>query len=88
MAVPTDHALMRTFYLLPSLPSCDGFPWWGVEIDGRLAILISPLDPLQALTGGPGQSCSGLDLETSERIFTNIVMLALTMDYKKKIKFI
>lgn len=115
-AVPLDHELMRSFYLLNNLPSCEGVQWNSFSFDSRLAILWIPHHFLSDLAdevptmkspshgsldfgqGGKSErgvsiskadslsrsSCfSGIEWEQKTRIFINILMVALSTDYKK-----
>lgn len=83
--IPPDHELMRSFYLLDALPTCNGKLWHGFMFDDRLAILAIPYGFLSSLlnpqikiqcTEPPGR-------ERNLRIFVNTLMVALTTDYKK-----
>lgn len=84
-AIPPDHELMRSFYLLDALPSCGGMVWRGFHFDGRLAILVVPYSFLATIKDAPETvPCSNPpDTERSVRIFVNLVMVALATDYKK-----
>jgi hypothetical protein len=84
-AIPPDHELMRSFYLLDALPSCGGQVWRGFHFDGRLAVLVVPYGFLATLRdGGAGAPCANPpDSERSVRIFVNLIMVALATDYKK-----
>lgn len=84
--IPPDHELMRSFYLLEALPACQGEVWYGLQFDGRLAILAIPYDFLGSLTSptAPSGACeSVVPWEQRVRIFVNIIKVALTTDYKK-----
>jgi len=85
MPIPPDHEMMRSFYLLDSLPQCQGNAWQGFVFDGRLAILVIPFRFLETLMDNPisPQCQSGLSREQSVRTFVNILMVALATDYKK-----
>lgn len=83
--IPLDHQLMRSFYLLDSLPSCRGNKWQGMTIGGRLAIVYIPYQ-LSRFLQDKGQSLTCLKDTTREeqtRIFINLLMVALATDYKK-----
>ncbi len=85
-AIPPDHELMRSFYLIDALPSCRGQTWYGFQFDGRLAILAAPFDFLAALSDRSEHLAhceQTLSSERKLRLFINISMLALTTDYKK-----
>lgn len=84
-AIPPDHELMRSFYLLDSLPSCSGSVWQGYQYDGRLAILVVPYNFLGSVKDNKKKDgCSDqLEYEDRVRVFVNILMVALTTDYKK-----
>ncbi len=79
-----DHELLRSFHLMEVLPSCASASWLSYEIEGRLAILVIPYQILRVLSDG-GYTLPGCTLsrEMSVRAFINILMVALTTDYKK-----
>ena len=83
--VPQDHELMRSFYLLETLPSCNGKIWRWFGIDGRLAILQAPYHFSDAFQDQAVRSnCDGMgNPEYQTRVFINILMVALTTDYKR-----
>ncbi len=101
--VPTDHELMRSFYLLDSLPSCDGAIWHQFSFDGRVAAVAIPGRLTRSLQDSGGSACPGETpqspgsrgsgqgssqgmvqvLEMQHRAFVNLLMVALTTDYKK-----
>lgn len=87
--IPPDHEIMRSFYLLDSLPQCqEGSAsglWYGLQFDGRLAMLATPYSLLSVLQDRPPAGpCSGAaEVERNVRAFVNIVLVSLTMDYKK-----
>ncbi len=85
MPLPPDHELMRSFYLLDALPSCNGEIWRGFHYDGRLAILAVPYAFLDTLKdrGQPPPCQNAPDNERSVRVFVNLIMVALATDYKK-----
>jgi hypothetical protein len=84
-AIPPDHELMRSFYLLDALPPCGGRVWRGFHFDGRLAILVVPYGFLASIKDAPESvpCANSPDQERSVRIFVNLVMVALATDYKK-----
>ena len=47
--IPPDHELMRSFYLLDSLPSCNSEVWRGLQFDGRIAVFSIPYSFLKRL---------------------------------------
>lgn len=83
--VPQDHELMRSFYLLETLPSCNGKIWRWFGIDGRLAILQVPYHFSGILQDQSTKTaCDGMGTpEYQTRVFVNILMVALTTDYKR-----
>jgi hypothetical protein len=85
MAIPPDHVLMRSFYLLDSLPSCGSEVWNGFQFDGRVAILVVPIDFIQEIADGNKQiGCpQSYSRELVTRAFVNVLMLALATDYKQ-----
>jgi hypothetical protein len=85
MALPPDHEMMRSFYLLDALPDCNGNVWRGFQYDGRLAVLAVPYSMLAILRDRPSPApcATQPDYERSVRVFVNLVMVALATDYKK-----
>lgn len=85
MALPPDHELMRSFYLLDALPACNQEIWRGFHYDGRLAILAIPYPFLASIKDrADAPACAAPpDQERSVRIFVNLIMVALATDYKK-----
>lgn len=85
MALPPDHEMMRSFYLLDALPDCNGHVWRGYQFDGRLAVLAVPFSMLDTLRDRPAPAACATqpDYERSVRVFVNLVMVALATDYKK-----
>lgn len=83
--VPQDHELMRSFYLLATLPSCKGQLWRWYGIDGRIAMLQVPYHFSAALQDQPARStCEAVNQsEIQIRVFVNVLMVALTTDYKR-----
>lgn len=84
--IPLDHELMRSFYLLNSLPSCQQQVWSGYIYDGRLAILMIPYKFMASLLDQTlSDTLCGHNVawENRIRIFINTIMTVLTTDYKK-----
>ena len=83
-AIPPDHEIMRSFHLLDALPVCDGRVFRGFHFDGRLAILVIPYHFLDSVAdNGKKPGCvASLSFEQAVRIYINILMVALTTDYK------
>ena len=82
--IPPGHELMRSFYLIESLPSCNNLLWQGFEFDQRLAILAIPFDFLEALSDKGSDHClKNYSKEQLVRVMINTFMVALTTDYKK-----
>lgn len=96
--VPTDHELMRSFYLLDSLPACAPTIWHQFTFDGRVAAVAIPQHLTEMLQDGsaadafrcPGEikdsEKAGVKVSSREkgyRAFVNLMMVALTTDYKK-----
>lgn len=83
--IPPDHEIMRSFYLIDALPGCQWEIWQGFHFDQRLAILAIPYDFLESLSHRNGLKVCGqkISYERLVRIFINILMVALTTDYKK-----
>jgi hypothetical protein len=84
-AIPPDHVLMRSFYLLDALPSCNSDIWTGFHFDDRIAILSIPFQFLENISDGHGaNSCSAqMTQENLSRTFVNVLMMSLSTDYKK-----
>ena len=82
--VAPDHEIMVSFHLLNSLPDCFGEVWKYYSFDKRVAILNIPYNFLDSIQNGKPR-CVSLDnyKEQSMRIFVNLLMVALTTDYKK-----
>jgi hypothetical protein len=88
--VPTDHELMRSFYLLDALPACAPEIWHQFTFDGRVAAVAIPQRLSEMLRDGapadafrcPGEAKAGSP-EKGYRAFINLLMVALTTDYKK-----
>lgn len=88
ITVPPDHELMRSFYLLDALPACDGERWRAFIYDSRMAILSPPHSFFEVLSdegqSGKASLCQeALNAEKNNRVFVNILMVALATDYKK-----
>jgi hypothetical protein len=81
--IPPDHEIMRSFYLLDTLPLCAARVWYGYNFDGRLAILASPLSILDPAKNVDKSCLAAQDQELMVRSFVNIVMVGLATDYKK-----
>ncbi len=88
--VPTDHELMRSFYLLDALPACAPAIWHQFTFDGRVAAVAIPQRLSEMLRdGAPADAfrCPGegkvSSPEKGYRAFINLLMVALTTDYKK-----
>ena|GEM_PF-1072751 len=88
--VPTDHELMRSFYLLDGLPACAPAIWHQFTFDGRVAAVAMPRKMSDLLRdGAPADAfrCPGDQRaegpEKGYRAFVNLLMVALTTDYKK-----
>lgn len=84
--VPLDSALMRSFYLLNSLPTCNNKRWQVYMFHQRMAIVAIPYPLLAYLSDPPQQKHPCLDAkdkETHIRVFINLLMVALATDYKK-----
>ena len=84
--IPPDHELMRSFFLLDSLPTCQNVVWRGFNFDARMAILAIPYRFLSTVQDKrvsiPG--CPEIpERERSTRLFVNLLMVALATDYKK-----
>ena len=85
LAIPPDHEIMRSFYLLDPFPVCQNAMWNGYMFDGRIAMIAIPYSILTALEDqGVREGCvASMDQERLTRIFVNILMVALATDYKK-----
>lgn len=85
VAISPDHELMRSFYLLESLPMCDENLWYGLQFDGRIAAIAIPFDLLNSMNAKYESQVCGKTIKWEQRvrIFINILMVVLTTDYKK-----
>ncbi len=83
--IAPDHELMRSFYLLDSLPACEGASWQEYRYDGRTAILAIPFKLTSLLSNNPEPSqCAALnDRERLTKVLINLFMVSLATDYKK-----
>ena len=84
--IPADHEIMRSFFLLKTLPPCGETIWKGLHFDGRLSVLVVPFDVLDFSMGNRAvfDKCGGsFDQETASRIMVNTLMVVLATDYKK-----
>lgn len=79
-----DHTLMRSFHLLKRLPTCKEETWKELYYDGRTAVIAIPFNFLGSLSDSPltAECNKDVGLEERRRIFINLLMYALTMDYK------
>jgi hypothetical protein len=83
--IAPDHELMRSFYLLESLPTCQGSGWNEFRYDGRTAILAIPYR-LTAILSDQGEVAKCENIKKSEqltRVLVNLFMISLATDYKK-----
>ncbi|MEZ4741754.1 MAG: DUF4159 domain-containing protein [Bdellovibrionota bacterium] len=85
LPIAPEHVLMRSFYLLDSLPNCSGRVWSNFHYDGRMMILSIPYDFLSVVSDTRKlPSCENFQYsEHSVRRFINLLMVALASDYKK-----
>lgn len=84
--VSLDNELMRSFHLLPSLPICGGVTFTEFRLENRIAILTVPLSLSSVLLAAqPAAGCpaGSQEPEFYPKLFINILMTALTTDYKK-----
>jgi hypothetical protein len=79
-----DHELMKSFYLLKTLPTCNSKPWYSLSFDKRLAVVVIPFSLLARVkdSGASSKCYENHDLEFLQRTFVNLAMVALTTDYK------
>ena len=83
--IPPDHELMRSFYLLPTLPRCGRSGWQIYSYDRRMAILSLSSNFLDFLLKKDAPStCPSLGKKKqAHSLFINILMVSLTLGYKK-----
>jgi len=83
--VPTDSELTRSFYLIDTLPTCQGAAWRTFEFDGRVGIVVVPIPLSRALAdvATPLNCVKPFNPEQGLRSFINLLMVALATDYKK-----
>ncbi len=83
-SVALEHELLRSFFLLKSLPSCESTGWQILEYEKRIAAIHIPFNLLSTLNSSePRQNACFLGEERLTQSFINIAMVALTLDYKK-----
>jgi hypothetical protein len=76
--LPPSHTLFKSFYLLrPSLYRRQSLPIRAVVRDGRATLIV-----VQGLSAAGGGAVSGRLREWLYRLFVNLVMYALCVDYK------
>jgi len=63
--IAPDHEMMRSFYLLDSLPSCNGSGWSEFRYDGRTAILAIPFNLTSILAGAESLRTGRLKASTN-----------------------
>jgi hypothetical protein len=79
--VALGHELMQSYYLLKQLPTCNELPWRvASKADGQIVALSIPFAFLDAVLDTPPCEMKKEDLNRS---FVNLLMVALTLDYKK-----
>ena len=82
--ISPDHELMRSFYLLKDLPTCQAGSWQQWRMDQRMALLQAPVGFLKSLSDEADPAlCPQESQETLVRTMVNIIMAILTTDYKK-----
>ncbi len=85
-SVDLNSELMRSYYLLTTLPTCSSVrgDWKVVLFDERISAVIIPYDYLGTLLSylKTGQVCSGINGKNLTRSFINIMLVSLTTDYK------
>ncbi len=77
-----DHEISKSYYLFSGLPTCNKNLLYEFRFHGRMAILLTPLDLLSSIEGEDFSRCGG-QAESWKRLFVNIWMGLLAMDYKK-----
>ena len=82
--VPTDHSLLRSFYLLKSLPTCDGLVWSEFRRHDRPFVLSIPYDLVSGVSDSAGSDpcLDKIPRDIMKRLVVNIAMLAMTTHYK------
>ena len=83
-AIPTDHSLLRSFYLLKSLPTCDDQVWREFRQYDRPFVLSIPYDLVAGVSDGPPSNpcLDKIPRQIMKRLVVNIAMLAMTTHYK------
>lgn len=81
--IPQDHRLFRTIHEIPRLRTrqvTDDDPaLWGLEVNGRLAVVFSPLGLNNtADAGGSCCCCGGNEIREARQVNANIVAWVLT----------
>jgi hypothetical protein len=77
-----DHEISKSYYLFSGLPSCGQNLLHEFRVDGRMVLLLTPLDLIRSIEDDSFAGCSG-SRESWKRLFVNIWMGLLAMDYKK-----
>lgn len=83
--VPADHPVMKSFYLLESLPTCQGVEWKELHHQDRMLILAAPPGFLNTVSDTPQNNKLCLHNSHPEvftKVMVNVIMVFLTMDYK------
>ncbi len=84
--VSMEHELMRSFYLLSSIPVCQDRKIMVFDFDKRMSILAIPFSLLEVVRDEgklPACLASGDDRKSIMQFMINVLMVALTTDYKK-----
>ncbi len=85
-SVDLNSELMRSYYLLTTLPVCSGVQrdWKVVLFDERISAVVIPYDYLGTILSylNTGRVCNGINGKNLTRSFINIMLVSLTTDYK------
>ncbi len=83
-AIPAEHSLLRSYYLLKSLPTCDGHVWNEFRRHDRPLVLSIPYDLVSGVAdNATSNTClDKIPRDIMKRLMVNIAMLAMTTHYK------
>lgn len=80
--VGMDHAVFHTLYQIDRVVTKKAFSGasvWGLEIDGRLAVVFSPTGLHDSARAGPGCCCcGGNEVRNASEVNANVLVYALT----------
>ena len=85
-SVDLNSELMKSYYLLSTLPQCSSTKgeWKVVMFDERISVVVIPYNYIDTLLSymKTGSVCEGMSGKNLTRSFINIMLVSLTTDYK------